>query len=239
MKNGNWLDSEKEFVLNGQFTDDIENFNCFWPEQIKKNKNDFLKRYEISIDHLPLPGAFREVLIALRGLIREKRKENLDYSVELSQLYKIAAIETFGLDYSEYNQCPGFNIFSIIPGNIVNNLKINYKTLGYQKIPSLKKTDIKWIVEKWGEPESHSNLNILYNDLWNRYEKKYEKIRKEMSAKSIDEYKKILGSNKIGIKRNNLNQSEIKPSKTANQNIILYTIIFFIFFLIILIIIFV
>ena len=50
----------------------------FWADYIKTLRDDPEGRLVVARDYLPLPAAFREAAVALRALIRGKRKEGLD-----------------------------------------------------------------------------------------------------------------------------------------------------------------
>lgn len=98
--------------------EDLEN-GCFWADEIKKLRSQPDERLKMAINALPLPGAFRESSIALRALIREKRKSNEDCERELTFLYGLAALNSFMLPYSERLHEPGFNVFEgIVRGKL-------------------------------------------------------------------------------------------------------------------------
>ena len=92
----------------------------------------------------------------------------------LKQIYDLAVQYSMQIDYSEFCKCPGYNIIEIIPKTATENLEYNYNDIGYNEL-TLSKTDIKEIVNLWGEPEHHSTLNKMYHDLWHEYEIKYKK----------------------------------------------------------------
>lgn len=142
----------------------------FWYDQIKQYRKDPDRRLAAALNELPLPAAFRESAIAIRSLIRAKRKAKEPYASHLAFLYWLAAIESLMLPYSPRLQQPGFNIMESIPGDRIKGLQFEYRTLGYKRLELLGVTDHKWIVEAWGEPEAHSSLNELQQSLWQEYE---------------------------------------------------------------------
>ncbi|MDO9207503.1 MAG: hypothetical protein Q7T91_04550 [Sulfuricurvum sp.] len=97
-------------------------------------------------------------------------KEN--YEEELALLYWLAAINSFSIPYSEVLKEPGYNVIEAIPGEKLKALQFSYKNLGYKALELLNKTDIKWLIEVWGEPEYHSTLHEMHTDLWREYENK-------------------------------------------------------------------
>ncbi|MGC7893687.1 hypothetical protein [Vibrio anguillarum] len=152
----------------------------FWAVRIKKLRGEPVKRLSLAVENLPLPGAFKEAAIAIRALIREKKKQKNTYEEELAFLYWLAAIDSFSIPYSEALKEPGYNVIESIPGNKIKSLPFSYKSLGYKKLNLLNKTDIKWFIEQWGEPESHKTLHEIHNSIWCEYENKL-KSRRERS----------------------------------------------------------
>lgn len=160
----------------------------FWADRIKTFRGEPVARLQLAIQNLPLPGAFRESVIAIRSLIRVKRK-NLDvHQDELALLYWLAVIDSFSIPYSEILRAPGYNVIKSIPGEVIKNLSFTYYELGYNKLTLLNATDIKWIVELWGEPQHHSTLNISHNEIWCEYELKLLNLQKDQD----NELKKML-----------------------------------------------
>ncbi|MBC7755672.1 MAG: hypothetical protein H7Z20_03340 [Bdellovibrio sp.] len=164
----------------------------FWADRIKKLTNNPTARLQLAIDNLPLPAAFREALIAIRALIRLKRSKSEIYEDEITLLYFLAAIHSFPVPYSEVLKEPGFNVIQSMPGDVFKNLPFTYKELGYENLILLKKTDIKFLIELWGEPEQHSTLNRIHNHLWREYELKLKTLRYIRHKEQLDSYLKML-----------------------------------------------
>lgn len=151
---------------------------AFWADQIKELKGEPRERLALAIDNLPLPGAFSEAAVAVRSIIREKRKRKDDYQEELALLYWLAAIASFSVPYSTLLSEPGFNILVTIPKDIVKELPFTYTELGYRHLSLLNKTDAKWLVAAWGEPTMHTTLYALHQDTWVFYEQALYRDRK-------------------------------------------------------------
>ncbi len=143
----------------------------FWADKIKEFKEEPAKRLALAMENLPLPAAFREAAVALRTLIRQKKKDKEDYIDELTLLYWFAAINSFSIPYSNYLKQPGYNVFESIPGNVIKTLEFSYLDLGYEHLELLNKTDVKLLVELWGEPKKHTTLHKIHKDIWSQYEK--------------------------------------------------------------------
>lgn len=155
----------------------------FWADEIKKYRDDPVGRLRLAMANLPLPAGFAQAAVAVRALIRAKRKASQPSEEDLSLLYWLAAVRSFMLEYAPRLKEPGFNVVEAIPGARVRSLPYDYSRLGYRELSLLNKTDVKWLVEAWGEPSSHSTLNDLHKDLWNEYEAKLINRRKEDEEK--------------------------------------------------------
>jgi hypothetical protein len=142
----------------------------FWADRIKELKDTPRKRLKLAIRNLPLPAAFREAAKALRQCIREKRKAGQVYDDELSLLYKLSAVESYHIDYAPRIQMPGYNVVERTPGGLLWSAPLDYQAVGYQDLRLLGKTDVRWLVEAWGEPQAHTSFNAVYSDLWTKYE---------------------------------------------------------------------
>ena len=188
-----WIDTETNVQTNSssrEFWSKLKNdldSEIFWADKIKKLKGEPIKRLTMAIDNLPLPAAFREAIIALRTIIRQKRKDKQAYNDELALLYWFAAIDSFSIPYSSYLQQPGYNVIESIPGKVIKTLPLSYFELGYEKLDLLNKTDIKWCIEMWGEPQRHTTLHEIHKHIWQKYEKelptKQKRGFKEMLSK--------------------------------------------------------
>lgn len=164
----------------------------FWADRIKKFKGEPAKRLLLALENLPLPASFREGAIAIRSIIREKRKVKANYEEELALLYWLAAINSFSIPYSEVLETPGYNVIETIPGAKLKALQFSYNDLGYEALVLLNKTDIKWLIEALGEPKHHSTLHEIHIDLWREYE---NKLQAKRQRRMTDLLKNIKSSN--------------------------------------------
>ena len=155
----------------------------FWDDLNEKIKNHPDQRLAVAVKQMPLPAAFSEACVALRGLIRAARKDGIDYASELTQLHWFASIWSFHLPYSARLSTPGFNVFESIPFSVfMERMNVTWNVVGYEHLELLNKTDCKWMVEAWGEPEKHCSLNAEYNHIWVEYELKYERVLRDRDA---------------------------------------------------------
>ena len=138
----------------------------FWGDAIATTLNDAEARYEIAIRHLPLPGAFRQLILALRARIKVRRKNDLDTEELLAEMYHWAAIGSCPVPYNELAQEPGFNVMEAMPYATLEALDLSWAKLGCHALLLLNKTDRAQMVQLWGEPDEHTTANALYHDLW-------------------------------------------------------------------------
>ncbi len=151
----------------------------FWTDRLKQFSEEPQKRLRIALDNLPLPAAFKEAVLALRSMIRTKRKKKEDYAEELDVLYWLAVVRSFMLEYAPRLRQPGFNVFESIPAERIQTLPFSYQEMGYAKLALLNKTDCKWLAEAWGEPRTHMTLHALHQPVWDEYETKLVEKRSE------------------------------------------------------------
>ncbi len=193
-KNTSWLKTENSIeieIFSQAFWKKHRNelaSGGFWADRIKTFYGEPVERLRIAIENLPLPAAFREAVIAIRSLIRELRKENKPYADQLALLYWLAAVDSFSIPYSEILKEPGYNVIEIMPGEVLKGLPFSYGELGYKELGLLNATDIKWLIEAWGDPKQHTTLHQLYKSVWDEYENMLLSKRKGMHlVKSIQQ----------------------------------------------------
>lgn len=160
-------DSGAEFRMRGEGLSDGDEF---WADAISRLKGDPDERLNMAMRHLPLPAAFREAAISLRAIIRRNRKHKTDCEPALQELYRLAAIWSFYIPYAPRLQQPGYNVLARVPFSEFESMSLTWGTLGYEKLELLTKTDRRWMVEAWGEPQSHTTAHQKYRAVWDCYE---------------------------------------------------------------------
>lgn len=139
----------------------------FWADHIRTLRESPPARLVCALEHLPLPAAYREAAIALRALIRNKRKQADDWESELATLYNLAAEASFMLDTPYIEGIgPGYNVACSISIETRASLTYPYSEVGYKNVALLNKTDCKWLVEAWGEPFHHRCPQDFHRDVW-------------------------------------------------------------------------
>ena len=159
-----------------------------WSNYIKKHREDPSQRYQVAQKFLPWPLGFKESVLALRAIIRDKKKADVDYESDLLSLYHLAAWESFCPKQCESIDEPAFKIFDQIPGGVVADLEVDYQQLGYEQLKLVTKTDAKMLVSLYGEPNQHSTLNQLYAEVWQQAEQDYlNRLQKSEPAEQLEE----------------------------------------------------
>jgi len=129
--------------------------------------------------NIPYPAAFREIAIAIREDIRARRKQKIDTRNLLLKLYQWAVIKDF-FNRVEWSKIINERILHSTVRPFIKAIKAPYKTVGYANlldcwvgvhgvqsfVPILKKTDIKWLVEAFGEPDTHLTAKDANPELW-------------------------------------------------------------------------
>jgi hypothetical protein len=122
---------------------------------------------------IPYPAAFREIAVAIREEIRARRKEKDDTTDLLSTLYQCAAIENF-FSSIKWTEIVNEDILVPTARACIKGIKAPYQTIGYANLSLLKKTDVKWLVEAFGEPHGHSTARNVNPGLWQHAVKEFQ-----------------------------------------------------------------
>lgn len=138
----------------------------------EKTMPQLIKELQEGTKTIPTPAGYRVSISALRGMRRLDPNNAKEY---MKQLYALAVQSSMCVPYSEYCECPGFNIMEIIPSSEIERLQYTYDDMGYEELDMLSSTDIKELTKLWGEPNSHSTLNKMYSGLWHKYEIEYKR----------------------------------------------------------------
>lgn len=158
----------------------------FWGDAIKEAP-DPAARLAMAERQLPLPGAFSQMAVARRAIIRQLKKEGTPFDDELRQLHYWAALSSWSVPYSEVLREPGFNVLESTPYAKLAKLDLTYDVIGCDELPGLNKTDRKMMREAWGEPKAHTTAHALYGELWREQESKLAVVRNKRRADLMNE----------------------------------------------------
>ena len=123
----------------------------------------------------------------LRALIRERRKAKEPYQELLLALYGACVAADLSASLTFEATQPHY-MARFVDLNEVQSMKIDYPTMGYQCIESLTKTDVKWLIETFGEPAEHQSLDAIWPNIRRNAVARYcwsELRSKNDSAKSL------------------------------------------------------
>ena len=150
-------------------------------------------RLRKGIKAMPLPAGFREAAKALRSLIRTERKQHGDYSALLRDLYRTAATESFllGTPYID-GIGPGYNVAASVPRETWEALEFPYDQIGCDKLGLLNKTDRKWFLEAWGEPQQHQSAQQFHHSKWSAFVADYRRGREQQDQASRIELERTI-----------------------------------------------
>ncbi|MBI2354799.1 MAG: hypothetical protein HYV06_07200 [Deltaproteobacteria bacterium] len=124
----------------------------------------------------------------LRVLIRERRKLKEPYDDLLRSLYGSCVLTDFVKTLAF--EGPIGSVACNVDIRELQNIHIDYDTLGYHYIEALLKTDVKWLLEAFGEPATHQTFDALWPNIrrngisrycWEELRIRTERWRNEMS----------------------------------------------------------
>lgn len=163
----------------------------FWGDAIKEVQNNPAARLAMAHRQLPLPGAFREMALARRAIIRQLRKDGRPFDDELRQLHYWAALSSWSVPYSEALREPGYNVLESTPYTKLAGLDLSYNVVGSEELAGLNKSDRKMMREAWGDPKAHTTAHALYGELWREQERTLVDVRAKRRTALIDEIRAL------------------------------------------------
>lgn len=107
------------------------------------------------------PSRASNIAKELRALIRERRREKQPYTELLLALYGTSLMADLS-DSLGFEGTQPRNMAQFVSLSELQAVQWTYATLGYLCSNSLSKTDIKWLVEEFGEPVEHQSFNTLF-----------------------------------------------------------------------------
>lgn len=115
-----------------------------------------------------VPAAYKRACVCIRALIREHRKEGLDFIPHLNQLYRVACVYDFfsGIPYLEEAGLPCWQLAEVIKSSEIETLNMPYGEIGFEHLALLNKTDAKWIAAAFGEPTGHLPVRDYHPELY-------------------------------------------------------------------------
>ncbi len=179
----------------------------FWSDAVKRLKRE--KRYadaaEICRQQIPLPAAFRDLMVSLRALIRQKRKAKATCEDLLRELFEVAVygdvLTRFPyvelarpiLGEKSVRGYPGYGIAEIAHRNGARSrMRFDYEQIGYRNVTWLGASDRKWLLEAWGEPKRHSDPFEQFQPDWLRALDEFARALESQEKRSQQEWQDLI-----------------------------------------------
>jgi DNA polymerase III epsilon subunit-like protein len=154
----------------------LKNADHWWNEETQKRRHRVgsEKAYAWLLPFVPLditkqlqaahelgPHGAGAIAKGLRTLIRERRKTKQPYQDLLQALYGVSVAADLSASLKFEGTQPHY-MARFVDINDLHSIELDFRTMGYQCIESLSKTDVKWLVETFGEPAEHQSFNALW-----------------------------------------------------------------------------
>ena len=97
----------------------------------------------------------------LRAVIREKRKTKERHEQLLLALYGVVIVADF-VAALEFEGVQPHALVQYLDMNELRSIQVDYAELGYRYVNAIGKTDVKWLVEAFGEPRRH----VAFDEKW-------------------------------------------------------------------------
>lgn len=107
------------------------------------------------------PHGAKSIAKELRALIRERRKANEPIQELLCALYGTCIAADLS-DSLEFEGIQPYFMARFVDINELRPVQLDFRKMGYQFIKSLSKTDVKWLVEAYGEPADHKSFDAMW-----------------------------------------------------------------------------
>lgn len=101
----------------------------------------------------------------LRAVVRERRKRKQTHEDVLRALYG-ACILCDLVEALKFEGNQPHHMAQFVSVSELQTVNLDYATMGYQGIEGLGKTDVKWLVEAFGEPSEHLPFNEAWPAIW-------------------------------------------------------------------------
>ena len=140
------------------------------------------------------PYGAHTIAKALRALIRERRKAKEPHEELLQALYGACVAAHFSASLG-FKDIGPVEMSSFVDINELRSVEIDFKTMGYECVESLSKTDVKWLVEAFGEPADHQSFEGLWPEIGRNALARYcwSELRSSSDARrSLDQPQKTM-----------------------------------------------
>ncbi len=169
-----------EFVLTNEL-DPLKSADRWFEQAAQKRRlrDGSEKAYEWLLPFMPLeiakhdqirplleygPRSAERIVKTLRKLIRECRKTKQPWDHLIGTLYNSCVLDDF-VRYLSFEGMPGHSMARYVDIHELSSASIEYLSIGYHSIDAISKTDVKWLVEAFGEPAEHQSFDALWPNI--------------------------------------------------------------------------
>lgn len=129
------------------------------PEKVLDWIIPFIPREIVEVESLKTaidwgPSGLRTVLKNIRALIRARRRDKEPYQDLLRAMYNTSILVDFTQSL-RFGSIQPHAIFEFVALSDIKDVQIDYATIGLDQLEAPLKTDRKWYVESFGEPDNH------------------------------------------------------------------------------------
>ncbi len=231
--------SQYVFVLTNELQP-LKTADQWWEEATHKRRvrEGSEKAYEWFLPFVPLEIAKREqlrkaqewgphsantVAKELRALIRERRKAKQPQADLLLALYGACVLADLSASLKFEGMQP-HAMARYVDINELQAIRCDYSVMGYQCGDSLSKTDLKWLIEAFGEPAEHQSFDALWPHIRRNAISRYcwsELRRSNDAAKSLGWPQKTMQGWLDELVKRNLGYQKEWQERVAARNVLL------------------
>lgn len=128
----------------------------------------------------------------LRALVKESRKANRPHRDLLEGLYGSLVIDDLYRSLADVHLGATEPIGFFTALSDLKARPVDYRQIGYEHLEAGLKTDRKWFVEEFGEPDQHISVKEYYSDAWRADVSRrcWKALQESWGLKGSDEEKK-------------------------------------------------
>jgi DNA polymerase-3 subunit epsilon len=170
------------------------------------------------------PNSAAGVAKAFRQIIRERRKVKQPYDDLLLALHSSCVLADFAKSLA-FGGMPVHAMTRYVDIRELLGIRIEYSSMGYHCIEALSKTDIKWLVETFGEPAEHQSYDVLWPDIRRNAESRFcwgelQSVNKAerslgLPQKTMDEWLSELVKRNIGYHKEWLERKAAREARLS------------------------
>ncbi len=142
-----------------------------------KRAGDLQAALAVCRNNYPFPYAFSNAAVTIRKAIRKRRKAKVDYDDLLLELYQNAVCQDF-FEHLKWTAITDNKLASRTAKEFTPRIACSYAQMGHKRLPALGKTDIKWLVERWGDVEGHCGAVDANRALWQEAVHRFAEMEK-------------------------------------------------------------